>query len=98
MVKPVKMTLGEAEELAARCLMSLASTPERLGGFLVATGLGPGTLRAAARDRQFLAAVITYVNEDEQLLLDCAAELGVAPETLARCYDALVGPAYFEEP
>jgi len=92
------MNAAEAERLAANCLVFLAGEPERLGGFLAATGLGPDNLRAASRDPRFLAAVITYVNEEESLLLDCAAALGVEPERLARCYDVLVGPTYFEEP
>ena len=98
MVKHSKITRDEAEGLATKCLAYLASSPEALGGFLASTGLGPENLRVAARDERFLAAVITYVNEDERLLLDCAAALDVPPERLAACYEAIVGPTWFEEP
>ena len=93
-----KISREEAERLTTRCLAHLASSPEALGGFLAATGLGPENLRAAARDERFLSAVITYVNEDDRLLIDCAAALDVPPERLAECYEAIVGSTWFEEP
>ncbi len=76
-------SLDEAETLALRALGFLAAEPERLEPFLAVTGLGPATLRAAAGEPAFLAAVLEHVGGSDSLLLEFAANLGVAPETVA---------------
>ena len=44
-----------AEALAIAALTFIAEEPERLGRFLALTGIGPESLRAAAREPGFLA-------------------------------------------
>ncbi len=68
-----------AESLAVQALSWLGSDPERLGRFLTLSGLGPQSLRAAARDPGFLAGVLEHVASDETLLVAFAAEAGVEP-------------------
>jgi hypothetical protein len=60
-------------------LAFIASDPERIGPFLAATGIGPESIRAAARERSFLAGVLDYVATDEALLLAFAGEAGINP-------------------
>ncbi|MBY0613222.1 MAG: DUF3572 domain-containing protein [Beijerinckiaceae bacterium] len=98
MVKQSRISPSEAEGVAIQCLQFLASDPDLLGGFLAVTGLGPGNLRAAARDRQFLGAILTYVNDDERILLDCAAAMNIRPESIAMAYEVLVGVIHPDDP
>ena len=78
--------------MALRALAFLASEPERLEPFLAATGLGPATLREAAQEAGFLGAVLDHVAGDDSLLLEFAANLGLAPESVAMARAALAGP------
>ena len=82
----------DAETLALRALGFLAAEPERLEPFLATTGLGPATLRAAASDPGFLAAVLDHIGGSDSLLLEFAANLGVAPEAVAQARERLSGP------
>ena len=54
-------TQDDAEALAIAALSFIASEPERLGRFLALTGIGPESLRAAARDPGFLVGVLDHV-------------------------------------
>jgi hypothetical protein len=83
---------SDPEALAITVLGFLASDSERLGRFLAVTGLGPESLRAAARDPEFLASVLSHIAEDESLLVAFAADAGVAPESVARAHRKLAGP------
>jgi hypothetical protein len=85
------LAIPDAEDIAIRALGFLASEPERLGRFLAVTGLGPENLRSAASDPRFLASVLDHVASDESLLLALAANLSLAPETVARA-NALLNP------
>ena len=69
----------DAEDVALRTLNCLVSDPERLGGFLAATGLEPGTIRAASRSPGFLTGVLDHVLGDEELLLHLARAAGLDP-------------------
>ncbi|HEV7259007.1 MAG TPA: DUF3572 domain-containing protein [Bosea sp. (in: a-proteobacteria)] len=82
----------DAETLALRALGFLAAEPERLEPFLATTGLGPSTLRAAASDPGFLAAVLDHICGSDSLLLEFAANLGVSPERVALARERLSGP------
>ena len=88
--KPIAATEA-AEQLAILGLNYLASDPEILLRFLEATGLGPQTLREAARDPAFLASVLRYMTQDESLLLAFAANVGVEPGQVAAA-DAVLSP------
>jgi hypothetical protein len=91
MVKQLKIQSSEAQRIAVIVLNFIGSDPEYLGGFLAATGLGPTNLREAARDPRFLGAVLTYICDDEQMLIECAKATDTAPEDISRAYEVLVG-------
>jgi hypothetical protein len=78
-----------ATELAVAALSFLAAEPERLERFLALTGLGPESLRAAAREPSFLLGVLEHVASDETLLLAFANEGGLNPEDVGRAVAAL---------
>ncbi len=78
-----------AEVLAIQALGFIAQDEERLGRFLAITGLGPAEIRAAARERRFLAGVLDYVTGDEALLVAFASHAEVDPTTVAVAQRAL---------
>jgi Protein of unknown function (DUF3572) len=78
-----------ATALAIAALTFLAAETERLERFLALTGLGPQSLRAAAREPSFLLGVLDHVASDESLLLAFANENGTDPEEVGRARDAL---------
>lgn len=80
-----------ADALAITALSFLAADPERLGRFLALTGIGPGELRAAARDEGFLAGVLDHFCGDERLLLDFARANDIEPAEIERARVALGG-------
>ncbi len=84
--------LQDAETLALRALGFLASEPDRLEPFLAATGLGPATLRAAASDPGFLAAVLDHISGSDSLLLEFAGNLGISPDLVGQARARLSGP------
>jgi hypothetical protein len=81
-----------AEGLAVAALGFIAAEPERLGRFLALSGIGPDSIRAAARESQFLAGVLDHITSDERLLLAFAAENDIDPEAVMRARDVLAGP------
>jgi hypothetical protein len=78
-----------ASALAVTALSFLATEPERLAGFLTTTGLGPQSLRAAAREPGFLLGVLEYISNDENLLLAFAEASGFDPQDIARAREVL---------
>jgi Protein of unknown function (DUF3572) len=84
---------AEATAIATQALAYIAGDGARLGRFLAESGLGPETLRRAARDAAFLPAVLDFVLSHEQDLLDFAAQAGIDAKRVSRARDALVGPA-----
>ena len=80
-----------AEELAIAALGFIAGEPEQLGRFLAMTGIGPDSLRDAAREPRFLAGVLDHVAADEALLLAFAAANEIDPEAVMRARDVLAG-------
>jgi hypothetical protein len=83
------MDAESAETIALSALAFLAEDLPRLGRFLALTGLGPGELRAEARQPRILAAVLNHLLQDESLLLVFAATTGVAPELVAPAHAIL---------
>jgi hypothetical protein len=82
-----------AGEIAIAALTFLAGETERLERFLALTGLGPESLRAAAREPGFLLGVLDHVASDETLLLAFANENGIDPQDVERARAALAqGP------
>jgi Protein of unknown function (DUF3572) len=80
-----------AEQIAIAALGFIAAEPERLGRFLALSGIGPESIRAAAREPSFLLGVLDHVVADEPLLLAFAAEDGIDPQEVARARAALAG-------
>ena len=80
-----------AEALAVQALSYIAQDGERLGRFLSMTGIGPGEIRTAAREPQFLVGVLDYLSGDERLLTDFAKEAGHDPATVEAARIALGG-------
>src|SRR6266481_9055573 len=80
-----------AEDLAIAALGFIAAEPERLGRFLAMTGIGPDSIRDAAREPRFLAGVLDHVAGDETLLRAFAAEHDFDPDTVMRARELLAG-------
>ena len=80
-----------AEDLAVAALGFIAGEPERLGRFLATTGIGPDSIRAAAREPQFLLGVLDHLAADELLLLAFAAENAIDPGEVIKARDTMAG-------
>jgi hypothetical protein len=80
-----------AETVAIQALNFIARDPERLGRFLALTGLGPGSIREAAREPTFLLGVLDHVASDESLLMAFAHDADIDPAVVAAARDALTG-------
>jgi Protein of unknown function (DUF3572) len=80
-----------AEILAIQALSFLAEEPERLDGFLNATGLTAEGIRTAARERGFLVGVLDHMLANENLLIAYADSAGINPTEIARARNALGG-------
>jgi len=78
-----------AEALAIAALGFIAAEPERLGRFLAITGIGPASVRTAAREPRFLAGVLDHVSGDEPLLRAFAADHGIDPGEVVRARDMI---------
>ena len=66
-----------------------------LGGFLGATGLQPQDLRQAAGNPDIALHVLDYLLEDDQRVLEAAADLQVVPGDLLQARTALAGPGSY---
>jgi len=73
-----------AIDLAIAALCFIAAEPERLGRFLALTGIGPESIREAAREPEFLLGVLDYLAADETLLLAFANQDGIDPEQVVQ--------------
>jgi hypothetical protein len=80
-----------AEAVAIAALGFIAAEPERLGRFLAVTGIGPESIRQAAREPHFLAGVLDHIAADEPLLMAFTAENQFDPNEVIRARDALAG-------
>lgn len=83
-----------AETVAIQALSYLAAEPARLGRFLAETGLGPETLRGAAKSPEFLVSVLDFVLSDETLVKEFAATHDLKPRTVGAAREALAGPSW----
>jgi hypothetical protein len=80
-----------AEAIAIAALSFLASEPEHLGAFLAASGIGPGDIRIASRDPDFLCGVLDHFSANEALLIAFAQYAGIDPTEVERARHALGG-------
>ena len=87
----VKLTHTAAETVAIQALSFIASDPERLGLFLASTGIGPGDIRAAAREPLFLAGVLDHLANNEPVMMTFATETGIEPGSIVAARNALAG-------
>jgi Protein of unknown function (DUF3572) len=88
---PAQDQKAAATELAIAALSFLAGERERLERFLALSGLGPESLRAAAREPSFLVGVLDHVAGEEALLFAFASEHGIDPQDVERARNALAG-------
>jgi hypothetical protein len=86
-----KASPDEAAAIATQALAYIAGDTARLGRFLAESGLGPESLRQAARDPSFLPAVLDFILSHEHDLVDFAAVAGIDPKLIRRARDALAG-------
>ena len=89
MKRPSGGTREAAEIMAIQVLTFIAEEPERLARFLDATGIEATQIRAAARERGFLAGVLEHMLADESLLIAFASSTGIDPAEVARARGAL---------
>jgi Protein of unknown function (DUF3572) len=80
-----------AEALALKALTFLTADEDRLDQFLLASGIEPSDLKERVGDPYVLAGVLDHFLENESLLLDFAAAVGVAPREIVRARHKLPG-------
>ncbi len=76
-------------------LSYLAADPERIGRFLAITGLGPASVRSAARDPSFLPSLLDYLLANETELVAFAGEMNLDPAKVQAARDVLSPPVVF---
>jgi len=91
--KSAKVSPDEAAAIATQALAYIAGDATRLGRFLAESGLGPESLRKAARDPSFLPAVLDFILSHEHDLIDFTAIAAIDPKLIGRARDALVDTA-----
>ena len=77
--------------MAIQALGFIAAEPDRLGRFLALSGIGPQSLRDAAREPNFLLGVLDHLASDDALLTAFASETALAPEVVVRARNLLAG-------
>ncbi len=90
--KPTRHPSEVAEIVAIQALSFVAGEPERLGLFLSESGIGPETLRSAAKDPQFLVSVLDFVLRDDETVQAFASVSQLDPTTIAAARQALGDP------
>jgi hypothetical protein len=87
------MNRNSAETLAIQALGWIAARDDLFAAFLGASGAAVADLRARAADPVFLAAVLDFLMQSDEVVLAFAAETGVAPEAAMQAAAVLAGPA-----
>ncbi|MCK0210028.1 DUF3572 domain-containing protein [Starkeya koreensis] len=72
-------TVGAAREVSLGALGFLAGDPERIGPFLAESGLSPADLRGVAGSTAFHVALLDYLINRQDLLVDYAGGAGIDP-------------------
>jgi hypothetical protein len=91
--KGAKVSADAAADIATQALAYIAGDATRLGRFLAESGLGPESLRKAARDPAFLPAVLDFILSHEHDLIDFATIAAIDPRLVRRARDALARAA-----
>ncbi len=94
MRKPVQNPREVAEIVAIQALSFIAAEPERLGLFLAESGIGPETLRSAAKDPHFLGQVLSFVMRDDATVKAFSAVAKLHPTNIAAAHQALNDPQW----
>ena len=94
MRKPVQNPREVAEIVAIQALSFVAAEPERLGVFQAESGIGPETLRSAAKDPHFLGQVLDFVMRDDATVKAFAAVSKLHPTNIAAAHQALNDPQW----
>jgi hypothetical protein len=93
---PIKrITRDEAETIALGAFSYITEHEDALTRFLSTSGLRPDTIRSAAAEPGFFAAILDYVASDEPLLIVLAKELNTQPERIMEAHRTL-SPSEFE--
>jgi len=71
-----------AETIAAQGLAFVTADPHRLQRFLALTGVTPAELKRRIGSGEVLVAVLSFLTQDESLLLTFAASHRLQPETI----------------
>lgn len=87
------MHRNSAETLAIQALGWIAARDDLFTAFLAASGAAVADLRALAADPVFLAAVLDFLMQNDEVVLAFSAEVGVAPEAAMQAAAVLAGPA-----
>ncbi len=85
------LTEDTAQEIAIGALSFLSNDPEQLGRFLSMAGIGPQEIRSSAAEPGFLAGVLEFMMQDEQLLLAFTESAGIRPTMIAVAHLKLAG-------
>ena len=80
-----------AEIIGIQGLSFLASEPAQLAAFLEQTGIGPQTLRQAAKEPHFLGMVISFIRADEARAREFAIMRAMGYQLLPHRLDAPTG-------
>jgi len=82
---------NDDEALALGALGWALSDDRRAGRLVALTGLTPAGMRERLEERDFLAAVLRFLEGHEPDLVGCASDLGVSPARLIAAREALEG-------
>ena len=80
---------NDGETLALGALGWVLADEARAERLLALTGLTPEGLRARVQDRDFLAAVLLFLENHEPDLVACAGALAVTPQALVSARQGL---------
>jgi hypothetical protein len=80
---------NDGETLALGALGWVLADDARAERLLALTGLTPAGLRARVGERDFLAAVLRFLENHEPDLIACAGALGVSPLALIAAREGL---------
>jgi hypothetical protein len=82
---------NDDEALALGALGWTLSDDSRARRLIALTGLTPAGIRERLDDRDFLTAVLRFLEGHEPDLVACASDLGVSPARLVAAREALEG-------
>lgn len=85
-------TTEDAEAMAIQILSWLIGQPDLLNRFMALVGVEASSIRQAAAEPGFLAAVSGFLMAHEPTLLAFCAENDVQAERVAACHHKLAGP------